>query len=363
MAFKKVKRVSHLYFDDVAETYYVVKRMGDDVRKKAVGSSYNDACGLIDSTIQGWKLEIKRETKDAKVFADFYHQMIEQKKADDVKPSTLRRIHSVWEHSLKPYWEFIQPAEINQPMITDFINWHRQRRPGRQLVNVFKYLGNVFTVMVESEVMQITRRPKLPLPKSEVRHHNEPKGRAPEAEEVGRIMRKADPRTELQILIGFTAGMRKMEIGSLPKKKVERRPDGRFVLKLSTDVTKTGIARIIPLPGKASRLMEEALAAAGKSEWVFPMPTDPSRHTTARAMDVAWAEAKEKAEISERLRFHDLRHGAATAMARSGINPAVACTILGMSLSTFQKKYLKLAEKDLIIGTEAVASMLLGGSK
>lgn len=49
-----------------------------------------------------------------------------------------------------------------------------------------------------------------------------------------------------------------------------------------------------------------------------------------------------------RLRFHDLRHSRATEFARQDVNPAIACTILGMSLRMYQKVYLNLSGADLL---------------
>lgn len=64
---------------------------------------------------------------------------------------------------------------------------------------------------------------------------------------------------------------------------------------------------------------------------------------------------------TNQMRFHDLRHTAASNMAKSAINPIVAVTVLGMRFDTYQKTYLKLSIEDLVVASESNFARL-GGS-
>ena len=82
------------------------------------------------------------------------------------------------------------------------------------------------------------------------------------------------------------------------------------------------------------------------------MKSDLKRPRSSQLIDKGWFGAKAAANINNKMRFHDLRHTAATNMAKSGINPIVAVTVLGMNFKTYQKIYLKLSVEDLVIASE-----------
>ena len=274
--------------------------------------------------------------------------MVEQKTAYETSSATMARIKTIWEKSLAPFWKDVSPKDIDQQLITTFINWHKKNRPGIQLVNVFKYLGNVFAVMIEAGAMDIARRPKLELPKDEQKHHAKQKGRYITDDEFQSILNHAMDEFRLFLLIAYCCGMRKMEIGKLEVSRI-RRAGERFIASLDTDDTKTGLAREVPFPIFLHDLIDRQLEL--KSKYLFPMGSDSDRHISPQAIDGAWKFCKK--EIKGRMRFHDLRHSCASNLAKSNINPIVAVTMLGMSLQTFQKTYLKLTAQDLIIASES----------
>jgi len=294
------------------------------------------------------------KAKKPVVVSDFYHKMLDHKKAHDTGLATMARIDIIWRKSLAPFWKNIKPKDINQELITKFINWHKEKRPGIQLVNVFKYLGNIFAVMVESGAMDIARRPKLELPMAEQKHHMEQKGRYITDEEFQAILMHSEGWFHLFLLIAYTTGMRKMEIGKLEISRLKKVGD-RYVAHLATSDTKTGRARQIPFAKYLTTFIDEQVKSG--SRYLFPAG-DPFKHIQPQAIDMKWKQAKKAAGIVGKMREHDLRHSAASNMAKSGISAVMATTILGMSLNTFQKTYLKLTADDLIGATESAVSRL-----
>lgn len=285
----------------------------------------------------------------------FYNQMLAQKIAYETAPATICRLEIIWEKSLRRFWKDVKPSEINQQLVTTFVTWHKENRKGIQLVNVFKYLGNIFAVMVESGAMEIARRPKLELPKEEQKHHAKQKGRYITNEEFQAIVKNSFGWFKLFALIAYTTGMRKMEIGKLEVSRLLR-VGPRFVAHLETNDTKTGRARQIPFPEPLTALVEEQLKAG--SPYLFHAG-DKSKHVKPQAIDQQWKHAKVLAGIVGRMREHDLRHSCATNLAKANISPAVAVTMLGMSLATYQKTYLKLTANDLIAASESVAARIV----
>lgn len=286
------------------------------------------------------------------VFKDFYEQMCDSKIAYETSPVTMSRIKTIWEKSLAPFWKDIQPKEIDQKLITKFIIWHKENRKDIQLVNVFKYLGNVFNVMVESGAMELARKPKLELPKDEQKHHATQKGRYITDDEFRRILSKSEGWFKLYFLILYTSGFRKMELGKLEISRISK-IENRYIATLNINNTKTGNARVVPFSDILTPLVEEQLKCVLESQYLFPSIIDKSKHISPQAIDQKWIKAKKDAAIDGKMRLHDCRHSCASNLAKDAINPIVVVTNLGMSLAMFQKTYLKLTAQDLFIVADA----------
>lgn len=283
------------------------------------------------------------------LFKDFYDQMIEQKKAYETSPVTMERIDTLWRLSIAPFWKDIDPANINQQLVVKYMNWHKEHRPGIQIINAFKYVGNVFNVMVEAGAMELSRKPDLELPKDEQKHHAKQKGRYITDEEFQRILSVTSGWFKLYFLIIFSSGFRKMELGKMQVSRLSK-IENRYVATLGTEDTKTGRARVVPFSDALTELVEEQLKAG--SPYLFPS-VDKSKHVRPHEIDSKWVKAKRLAKIEGKCRLHDTRHSCASNLAKDGINPIVVVTNLGMSLAMFQKTYLKLTPQDLFIASDS----------
>jgi len=287
----------------------------------------------------------------------YYDMMIAQKKAYETSAVTMSRIETIWRLSVAPFWKDILPKQINQELVTQFMNWHRQNRVHKngqpvQFTNTFKYLGNIFNVMIESGAMELSKKPKLDLPKSEQLHHSKQKGRYITDIELQTIRNNSSGWFELFLLIAYTTGMRKMELGKMELSRMDR-IDDRWILSLNTDNTKTGNARKIPLAKMLTPLVDKQIK--GNFKYLFEFNC---KHVTPQSIDIQWKLAKQKAGIIGRMREHDLRHSAASNMIKSGIAPMKAATLLGMSLAMLQKTYMKLTPEDLFDASESAVSRL-----
>jgi integrase len=352
---KKGNEYPYLYIDTLSGEFYAVKRIGKEVKKKPLGKEFVKARAQVLNAIQELASEKPIQTGN-KIIKDFYEIMLEEKKSVSTKEATLRRMDTIWRNNIAPYWEYLTPSDVDQDQITKFMTWHRRKHPGVQFLNTFKYLGNIFQIMIDRDFLTPAKRPKLAIPKDEQKHHDKEKGRYISDAEVKAILDKADPVTALMIRIYHACGFRKMEVGSIEKSRVVLNGD-RYVLKLDTDDTKTGLAREVPLPKEITSLVKAQIESS-KSLFLFPMKSDSSRHVYPKAIDDGWIAGKTLGEVKGAMRIHDLRHTAARNFATLGINPIIACTILGMSLATYQKVYCKLKASDLILAVEQSAARL-----
>ena len=80
------------------------------------------------------------------------------------------------------------------------------------------------------------------------------------------------------------------------------------------------------------------------SVWVFPMPSDPTRHISSQVFDKVWFKCRSLAGVTGR--YHDLRHTFATKTAEDGWPPVVACEVLDQSLAIYQKTYCKPSQES-----------------
>lgn len=342
----KNRSTAGLYRDEVTRIFYFRDRLlgkislETDVEKIAISKIYNA------------HQELKRRYAMTDVspdqnllFKDLFKKMIELKVSDGIRPQTIMRIESVWKNSLEPFWGNLEPKDINQELADKFKSWHQKNREGVQLVNVFKYLGNLIRLGKEYGHIAASTSIKLSLPKPEESHHASKKGRIISDEEFQAILNNLKNHHQLIAKMAYFMGMRKMEIGSLEASRILK-DGGHVYISLSSADTKTGIARTIPVP---VFIEDELLALRDAGDkYVFPISGRKSGHIVSQAIDRAWRLAKAKAGIKGRMRFHDLRHTCATNMARAEVNPILAVTYLGMSLKTYQKVYLKLSKEDLL---------------
>lgn len=353
---EKGRSYPNLYRDEVTNIFYVRDRdlgkisLETDVAKTAIPKIYT---ALEELKRRKDKATVK--DKQNILFKDLYEILKIKKNTDGIKPQTLLRVDTIWKKSLEPFWGNVKPSEATQEKVDEFKAWHKATRKNPrtgkevQFINVFKYLGNLFGLAVEYGYMPYDKVPKLVLPKPEQNHHAAKKGRVINHDEFDSIKKNLVGQFELISRIAYYMGMRKMEIGALEVSRVLKEK-GKLYVDLSEHDTKTGIPRTIPVPDFLADDLRQYMA--GKTKYVFTAIYDNEKHIAAQMIDRAWREAKEAAGIQGRMRFHDLRHTAATNMARAEVNPIIAVTYLGMSLKTYQKRYLKLTKEDLLIVSE-----------
>lgn len=352
---KKGNEYPYLYIDEMTGEFYAVKRIGKEVKKKPLGKEFVKARSHVLLAI----LEMTEEKpviRGNQLVLDFYPIMIEEKKAISIKESTLIAISAVWRNRIEPYWGHLTPSDINQNQVTEFMKWHRRKLPGVQFYNTFKYLGNIFGIMVQQGALDIKDVPNLIIPKDEQKHHDKEKGRYISPEQITDILSHLDDDEYILVATDYALGFRKTEWAEVEKERVILTGD-HYVVKFDTDDTKTGMAREVPLPKALTERITKQIESS-KSKYLFPMKSDPNRPIYSQLIDKFWIDAKKKAKIKGRLRFHDLRHSAARNFAKANVNPIIACTILGMSLSMYQKVYCKMKASDLIIAVEQSAAQV-----
>ena len=166
-------------------------------------------------------------------------------------------------------------------------------------------------------------------PAAKIKKFREPnaKERILTIDEMKRLLAKASDELQPALIIALNTGMRKSEVLSL------RWKDADFVKGfIHVADSKSGRSRDIPMNGP---VFETLHAMDRQREFIFENP-----ETKAQVLDVktAFHGACRRAEIKG-VRFHDLRHTAASRMVEAGIDLVTVSKILGHSSIQMTMRY------------------------
>jgi integrase len=103
--------------------------------------------------------------------------------------------------------------------------------------------------------------------------------------------------------------------------------------------SKTGKGRSFKASPNTMARLKARFKDRASDKWVFPSPIDPDQPVNQNK--TAWNEAKTKAKIKGKARWHDLRHTAITrSLMEAGMSPIHVSEYAGVSIRTIQRVYL-----------------------
>jgi len=158
----------------------------------------------------------------------------------------------------------------------------------------------------------------------------EPKDRILAGEELGRLLQACASHLKPIVLTALCTAMRRSEILSLKWRQVDL---GRKTVHVER--TKSGKPRAIPINSVLLDEFSRLKQANGKSEYVF---LDPAKRRPMKDIKTAFRSACARAKKNPDdekdpgivgLRFHDLRHTAASRMVEAGVDLVTVSKILG----------------------------------
>lgn len=148
------------------------------------------------------------------------------------------------------------------------------------------------------------------------------------------------------VRLALATGARKGELMNLQWVGVDL--DRRTVRFLDT---KNGESRTVPLAAPAVAVLTEWKKGREAKGAVFAYPLS--------TLDIAWREARTKAKLDD-VRFHDLRHSAASYLAMSGASLMDIAAILGHKTLAMVKRYSHLSEQHTTAAVDRMAEKFLG---
>jgi integrase len=124
--------------------------------------------------------------------------------------------------------------------------------------------------------------------------------------------------------------------------------------------SKTKVEAVIPISDLCREALSECLRRPVVGEKVFL--TEIGQPFSVTAVNRYFAKAKTLAEITRRLRFHDLRHSFASLLASKGVSIQVIAKALGHSSPRMAERYARPSEESLKAITEALNSSKPGSA-
>jgi integrase len=174
----------------------------------------------------------------------------------------------------------------------------------------------------------------------------------------------ASPDLLLAVMLSITTGGRQGEILGLRWKDVDLAA-GLLHLRVDAQTTTKGGIRTLPIAPQALSLLK-ARRDASREGKVTALHDDglvfPSRVTRSKpiALRTPWETALKRAGI-ESFRWHDLRHSAASFLAKGGASLLEIGAVLGHKSANTTKRYAHLTEQHTNALVLDMANKLLGG--
>lgn len=342
MKFVKIEGVGNEYLyhpvkvikeiESLSDIIWVCRRKSGKSRicKSLKTKNKPEARRLRDKELEIW-LGLVQKPKERFALSKIQEHVLVQKKST-VKESTYKQLLAAWK-ALEPFFGNIFIDELNSNHWKEYVSKIKKEDSSRTMFNEYKHLVRLITYSFESGLIDHTV--KIELPKG-----NPTKAKIYKPSEIESLLKNADPvYMKYMIPMGCELGMRTHEVTQLHKEFVDLK---ERVIKLPAWFTKTNQARVIPLGHLYDLIAEKYLSNA--SPFMFPNPHNDKKSIGQDGHKNAWNKCKKLAGVEGR--FYDLRHTAATKMAKT-ISPTLAAKILGHDLKMFFEVYCKPSNEDL----------------
>lgn len=272
-------------------------------------------------------------------------------------PATITKNRVSW-NNMSAFWETKTVNQINAKTIKAFENWYLENHPTRIFFNTHKDLTMLFNYCFREGY--ISKPPKISdldlIIKARTQHKEV--GRVYTEKEITGLIEATETVSQYQelklkarigILMGARAGLRKKEALAIEWANVDFK-----LQKMKVWSFKNKKWREVPLADELIEALKELKAIQDKSKFVFPMASDPTRFLSSQLFDKLWYKCQEISKLKDwdvplAARFHDLRHTFATKTAVDNWPVVVACRMLDMSITEYEKTYTHTTSKDASI--------------
>jgi len=206
-------------------------------------------------------------------------------------------------------------------------------------------LKHCLTVARRKSLLTINPATLVPIPCA-----NNQRDRVLTSQEWEKLYEVAAPHLRPILITAYHMGQRLGELLNLTWDRVDLQ---RHMITLRSIDTKTGRPRQVPMtPAVRTVLTDLAKVRVLGHKFVFMYQQEP-----VKEIRTAFRTACQKAGVTD-LRFHDLRHCAATNLRRAGIDTTTAMQIIGHKSAHMWNRYNTVAESDLLAAANKLNTYL-----
>lgn len=132
------------------------------------------------------------------------------------------------------------------------------------------------------------------------------------------------PPVKIALKLSLLTGQRRAEVAHMTQQELNL-PEKMW--SLPKERTKNKRPHDVPLSDLAIELIQEAIAHAGYSDYIFPSATNKAKPISEKALTRAWSRARKQLELDD-IRLHDFRRTCATGLQKLGVRLEVTEAIL-----------------------------------
>lgn len=389
MSEKKTPRFNDLVRLEKYEGYYISPKSGKITYRRThkgqtiriatgVTGKLNPKTGKVEGIAEARaivELELeKRRTGKTEVAIKRERQGITNPRVEDIwnelcsikfegkEQGTKDNYDKAWRNGLQGFWGEKTCREIRTETIPAYKAWYLKEKPKRLFDKTYDFLKMLIRFMHArgyipempdltelNDLDEIIKKNKRYKKAGRVYTEAEQKGMLAAWEDFlgGRVegtssrqKRVLAARARLSVRLGLLCGLRAMEAMKLKRENIDLQRGVMNVWSL-----KNHKWREVPLVPEVTDAIKYQLEANAhlKSQWLFPMPSDPDRHLSSQLLEKTWYRVREIAGVIPKhkydARFHDLRKTFATMTAEQGWPWKVACEILDMTGDVYEKTY------------------------
>ena len=233
----------------------------------------------------------------------------------------------LWDRKISPAFGHRDINEITKGQIARFLQSIGGGASGTPTTanRVHSLMRQLFNHGIEFDVLAISPMAGLKKPYAE-----NPRSRYLNEEELERFWTginettNISPPMRIALKLLMVTGQRRVEVAHMSKAELNL-PEKLW--SLPKERTKNGHAHDVPLSDLAVTFIEDAMAHAGSSDYIFPSPRDKSKPVNEKALTRAWSRIREQLEIDD-TRPHDCRRTLATGLQKIGVRLEVTEAIL-----------------------------------
>lgn len=305
--------------------------------RKAVGSKKDAENALVATKADILRGEFKFKSKIRKKFEDFSKEYLEYAK---VNKKSWTRDEIILEH-LKGHFKGKILSKISAKDIEEYKQKRLEKVKPPTVNRELAILKNMFFLAMKWKYAD-----ENPVKQVKFFQERQLAIRTLKKDEAKRLIEAAGDHLKPIIKTALGTGMRRGELLKLKWNDIDF--DNHFIYLKET---KTGVIRKVPMSQMVERTLRDIKR---KCEFVFQSPRTKKRQKHIRT---AWYNACERAGIQD-LRFHDLRHTAATWMVAAGIDLVTVKDILGHANIKTTMRYAHPTPENKRKAVDALAAIL-----